>query len=48
MLVIVSAFLIVSNLNIPIPGRIDEFCWARGVLPGSTMLLFRLPRFETG
>lgn len=48
MLVIVSAFLIVSNLNIPIPGRIDEFLLGAGAYYLALMLLFRLPRFETG
>lgn len=48
MLVLVSIFLAIKNTNIPIPGRIEEPLVAAAVYYGVLLVLFRLPRFETG
>jgi len=48
MLVLVAIFLMVKNTNIPIPGRIEEPLLAAGVYYLGLLLVFRLPRFETG
>lgn len=47
MFLAVAAFALVVNLNVPIPGRIDEFVLATVAYAGVVWSLFRLPPRET-
>ncbi len=47
MFLAVSAFALVVNLNVPIPGRIDEFVLAAVAYAGVVWSFFRLPARET-
>ncbi|HRQ71682.1 MAG TPA: hypothetical protein PLU35_01500 [Phycisphaerales bacterium] len=47
MFLAVSAFALVVNLNVPIPGRIDEFALAAVAYAGVVWSFFRLPPRET-
>lgn len=48
MLVLVAVFLAIKNSSIPIPMRVEEHLLAAGAYYLGVMILFRLPRFETG
>ncbi|MEZ6233981.1 MAG: hypothetical protein R3B68_07305 [Phycisphaerales bacterium] len=48
MLVLVSLFLSIQNLNIPIPLKIEEHLLAAGAYYAGVLVLFRLPKWETG
>lgn len=48
MLVLVSLFLSIQHLNIPIPLKIEEHLLAAGAYYVGVLVLFRLPKWETG